>query len=134
MNLYAAIRAVPHEAVANILDLIAFVLITPEIIGEARLALLASWIKRIVGGQNRTLVIVVSLFIAGRIIGYFGVPRGYGRVLFVMGTAFLIGMVFMLIDRHVRTTPSRQVMLLLGASLFVCARMIGIFTALQAAG
>jgi uncharacterized protein involved in response to NO len=134
MNLYAAVRAIPHEAVANILDLVAFVLITPEIIGEARLTLLTSWIKRILGGQNRTLVIVASFFIAGRIIGYFGIARGYGRFLFLMGTAFLIGMLFMLIDRYVRTTPSRQVMLVLGALLFVCARMIMIFTALQEAG
>jgi predicted phage tail protein len=134
MNLYASIRTIPHEAVANILDLVAFVLITPEIIGEARLALLTSWIKRVLGGQNRTLVIVVSFFIAGRIAGYAGIPRGYGHFLFLAGTAFLIGTVFMLIDRYVKTTPSRQVMLVLGALLFVCARMIMIFTSLQEAG
>ena len=134
MHLYATIRNIPHDAVVNILDLIAFVLVTPEIIGETRLNLLTSWIKRIFGGQGRTLVIVASLFIAGRIAGYFGIPRGYGHFLFLAGTAFLIGTLFMLINSYVKTTPSRQVMLLLGASLFVCARMIGIFTALQAAG
>jgi hypothetical protein len=134
MHLYATIRNIPHDAVVNILDLIAFVLVTPEIIGETRLNLLTSWIKRIFGGQSRTLVIVASLFIAGRIAGYFGIPRGYGHFLFLAGTAFLIGTLFMLINSYVKTTPSRQVMLLLGAALFVCARMIGIFTALQAAG
>lgn len=134
MNLYAAIRAIPHDAVVNILDLVAFVLITPELIGEARLNLLTSWIKRVLGGQNRTLVIVASLFIAGRIAGYFGIPRGYGHFLFLAGVAFLIATLFTLINNYVKTTPSRQVMLLLGAALFVCARMIGIFTALQNAG
>jgi hypothetical protein len=134
MNLYETVRPIPRDAVVNILDLIAFVLITPELIGEVRLNLLTSWIRRILGGQNRTRVIVASFFIAGRIAQYFGIPRGYGHFLFLAGVAFLIATLFALINRYVKTTPTRQLMLVLGASLFVCARMIGIFVALQAAG
>jgi hypothetical protein len=133
MNLYQAARAIPHDAVVNVLDLIAFVLITPEIIGEVRLNLLTSWIRRILGGENRTWVIVASFFIAGRIAAYLGIPRGYGHFLVLAGIAFLIATLFMLINRTVKTTPSRQLLLVLGAILFVCARMIGIFAALQAA-
>ena len=132
MNLYETARSIPHDAVANSLDLIAFILITPELIGEVRLNLLTSWIRRVLGGQNRTLVIVASFFIAGRLAGYFGIPRGYGHFLFLAGVAFLIVTLFTLINRYVKTTPTRQLMLVLGACLFVSARMIGIFFALQA--
>jgi hypothetical protein len=131
MILLEALRGIPHDAVTNILDLIAFVLITPEIIGEARLNLLTSWIRRFLGGENRALFIVMSFFIAGRVVAYFGIPRGYGHFLFLIGGAVLIATLLMLINRTVRATPSRQVMLVLGASLFVCARMIGIFAALH---
>jgi hypothetical protein len=134
MNLYEAARNIPREVVVNALDLMAFVLVTPELIGEARLNLLTSWIKRILGGENRTLLIVVSLFVAGRIVRALGIPRGYGHFLFLAAIGLLIGALFMLINRFVRSTPSRQLMLLLGASLFVCARMIGIFVALESAG
>jgi hypothetical protein len=134
MNLYQAASAVPREAVVNILDLIALVLSTPEIIGEVRLNRLTSRIRRIPGGENRTLVIVVSLFIAGRIGGLFGIPRGFGRLLFLAAIGFLIATLFMEINRYVKATQSRRLMLVLGAALFACARMIGIFVALQGAG
>jgi hypothetical protein len=132
MNIYQAARAIPHDAVTNFLDLVAFVLITPEIIGERRLNLLTSLIRRILGGENRTWLIVASLFIAGRVVGYLGVPRGWGHFLVLLAIAVLMGGLFMLINRLVKTTPSRQLMLILGAALFVCARMIGIFVALEA--
>jgi hypothetical protein len=134
MDLIAAARAIPHDVIVNVLDLVAFVLITPEIIGGARLDLFTSWIRRILGGENRTLVIVVSLFIAGRIVRALGIPRGYGHFLSLTAIFCLIAMLFMLINRFVRSTPSRQLMLILGAALFVCARMIGIFVALGGAG
>jgi hypothetical protein len=134
MNLIEAVRTIPHDVVVNVLDLAAFVLITPEIIGEARLNLMTSWIKRILGGENRTFIIVISLLIAGRIIRYLGIPRGYGHFLFLAAIGFLIAAMFMLINRLVKTTPSRRSMLALGAALFVCARMIGIYVALQGMG
>jgi hypothetical protein len=134
MNLIESARTIPHDVVVNVLDLVAFILITPEIIGEARLDLLTTWIRRILGGENRTFVIVVSLFIAGRIVGVLGIPRGYGHFLSLAAIGCLIAMLFMLINRYVRSTPSRQLMLILGAALFVCARMIGIFVALEGAG
>jgi hypothetical protein len=131
MSLIDTIREVPHDAVTNMLDLAAFVLVTPEIIGESRLDLLTAWIKRILGGENRTLVIVVSLLIAARILRALGVPRGFGHFLFLAAIGLLVAALLMLINRFVKTTPSRQLLLLLGASLFVCARLIGIFAALQ---
>jgi len=134
MNIYQTIRAIPHDAVVNILDLMAFVLITPELIGERRLDLLTFWIRRIFGGENRTLLIVLSLFVGGRIARYLGIPRGLEHFLILIGAAVLIGALFMLINRFVRTTPSRQLMLVLGAALFVAARLIGIFVALNAPG
>jgi hypothetical protein len=134
MSLYSVASAVPHDAVVNMLDLAAFVLVTPEIIGEARLNLLTSWIKRLLGGENRTFIIVVSLIIAGRLVRYLGVSRGYGHFLFLAAIGLLIAALFMLINRVVKRTPSRQLMLVAGAALFVCARMIGIFVALQGPG
>jgi hypothetical protein len=133
MKLYQIVTAIPHDAIANILDLIAFVMVTPEIIGERRLSLLASWIRRIFGGENRTWLLVLSLFIASRIVRSLDVPRGFGHFLVVAGIAVLIAALFMRINSFVKTVPSRQLMLLLGAMLFVCARLIGIFVALQGA-
>jgi predicted phage tail protein len=133
MDVWQTIGALPYEAVTNMLDLAAFVLITPELIGEKRLDLLTYWIRRIFGGENRTLLIVVSLFIAGRIARYLGVPGGVGHFLILAGIAVLIGGLFMLIHRFVTTTPSRQLMLVLGAMLFVSARLIGIYVAVEEA-
>ena len=128
-----ALLSIPHDAVMNGLDLLAFVLITPELIGEARLNKLTSWIRRILGGENRTVLIVLAMFLAGRTARYFGIPRGYSHLLFLAGVSALIAALFLMINRFVKTTPSRQLMLVLGAALFVCARMIGIFFALQGA-
>jgi hypothetical protein len=44
---------------------------------QARLDLLTSRIIRILRGEHPTFVTVVSLFIACRIVGYLGIPRGY---------------------------------------------------------
>ena len=94
---------------------------------------MVSWIRRIPGGEHRTLPIVVALFLAGRIARYFGIPRGYSHLPLLAGMGTLIAALFRLISRFVKTTPSRQLMLVLDAALFVYARMIGIFFALQGA-
>jgi len=130
--MYQALLSIPHDAVMNGLDLLAFVLITPELIGEARLNKLTSWIRRILGGENRTILIVLALFLAGRLAGHFGIPRGYSHLLFLAGAGALIAALFLMINRFVKATPSRQLMLVLGAALFVCARVTGIVFALQA--
>ena len=131
MNPFEFIRSMPHDVIANVLDLMAFVFVTPELIGEARLNKLAAWIQRLFGGENRTLIIVVALIVAGRTARYLGFPTGLGHILVLAGIAFLIVVAFGLINRFVKTTPSRQVMLVLGAALFVTARFVGIFAALS---
>ncbi len=49
------------------------------------------------------------------------------------GIAVLIAALFMLINRFVKTTPSRHLMLVLGATLFVCARPVGGFVSHEGA-
>jgi ABC-type Na+ efflux pump permease subunit len=121
--------ALPAGAVVNALDLIAFILVTPELIGERRFDALTGWVRRVLGRERRLIGIVVGVVAAGQVARLLGVPHGVWRLSLLIGGAFLIVTLFALIRDYARRLPSRQLMLGLGAVAFVLARLIGILDA-----
>lgn len=127
MGLYETARNLPHDAVVNVLDLIAFVLITPEVIGERRHQAFTAWLVRLFGGEKRRLLIILSVAAAGAITRSLGILVGHGRFLALLCIAALLLSLFVVLGRLIRTAPSRRLLLGLGASIFVAARLTAIF-------
>jgi hypothetical protein len=126
--IYLTTQNFPRDAFTNILDLISFVLVAPEIIGEERMDAFIEWLHRI----SVTYIILIVRFVAATIVNAFGFASGTAHFIFVLGVIPFIAGLFWLIEQYMNNTTSKRIMLVLGAMIFVCARMLAIISAFQA--
>lgn len=116
-----------HDTILNILDLISFVLVMPDIIGPERLQELGRILRQILrSGTTNVALAVIAVTVAAS-LNYLGLHQLLLVSLLASIAATVLANLFSTLEKYLSRAPASRSMLLAGASLFFITRSLAIF-------